>query len=199
MKINGTNITIVRGESFTLDYSFVNKDGSPFIISNQLAHPYLLISVVSNTFNTDNTYKHNVWCDANVYYRFKSTTAIEIPNTSYFDPVTYPNKGVDVTGREYCNDCVFKSVADGKYYVYKYESQPGAGNAGYYVYDTRLIYTFDSEITKDWTSQTYYYKIALVNTENVVDENDEEINITFSIPLLAQSVICVVSDVGGVN
>lgn len=199
MKINGTDITIVRGESFTLDFSFVNKDGSPFIISNELPHPYLLISVASNTFNTDNAYKYNVWCDATPYYRFKSTVAIEIPNTQSFDAITYPNKGVDVAGREYCNDCVFKCTSDGKYYVYKYDSSAGAGDAGYYVYNMRLVYVFDSEVTKAWSSQNYYYKIALVNTEIEVEEGDEEVNTTFTVPLLTQSVIYVVSNIGGVN
>lgn len=199
MNVNGTNLTIKRGETFTVDFSFTNKDDSPFIVSSELTHPYLLFSVVSNSFATENAYEYNVWCDLRKYYRFKSTTAIEINNINSFDVATYPDVDTDANGRQYCNDCVFKCKADGKYYVYKYESQDGAGDAGYYEYELRLVLGLDSDVTAQWSSQTYTYSISLVESEEEVTSDVERVSVVFNIPLLEKATIYVAANVGGNN
>lgn len=171
MRVSGNNIMIHTGESFTIDKYFVNKDGSPYVISNKLKNPYILISVCSNSYNTRNNYKYNQWCDVSNFYRFASTQAYQLDddnplpsNLTILDPSI--GRITNNTGATtyYCDDTIF--VHQGEYYLFVYSSNPKetSSYAGSYVkYELRFIANFDSEITKNWSSQQYNYSITLVS------------------------------------
>ena len=203
MRVYGQNITIHRGESFTVDFLLTNKDGSPFIVSSEMTHPYYLVSVVSNVYNTKNEYEYNVWCDLSKSYRFKDTHAVS--KTGAINTWTAPsdyldNIGVALDGLEYYNACVFYSTITKKYYVYKYTDDV---TAAYVECDdinlNRLVLSFPTEVTQEWSGQNYTYSIRLVETEQAVTANTEEPVITSSIPVLSNGNIQVDESIGGNN
>lgn len=203
MRTDGINITIRRGEAFTVDYLLTNADGSPYIVSSELIHPYILVSVASNSFSTKNAYEYNQWCDLIDYYRFEDTNVVTIANIS-----TEPegasflnNLAKDASGRYYYKLAVFYCTADGKYYVYKRQAPAGyTGDdaaAGYYEYKFRIVASFDTDVTKDWSSQSYTYRISLVSLTDTFDT--EGVETQLSVPLIADGTIKVLNSVGGVN
>jgi hypothetical protein len=82
MRLNGNEITIVRGESFSIDRTIVNRDGSPYIISNRLRNPHILITVADNAFlsKASKVYKYFLsLADAPL---FTVTNPVDIKKTS---------------------------------------------------------------------------------------------------------------------
>lgn len=66
MKVYNNEITIHRGETFTIDRVIQNRDGSPYIIFNpqsEDAEARLLISVARNYYGVNETepYRLNIW------------------------------------------------------------------------------------------------------------------------------------------
>ena len=43
MQVLRNELKVYRGENFTIDKLLKNRDGSPYIISNELQNPYWLI------------------------------------------------------------------------------------------------------------------------------------------------------------
>jgi hypothetical protein len=70
METNRHAIKAHRGETFTIDKVLRNKDGSPYIISNEIKNPYLLISVVDASHSQENRFFRNYWLDLQNYPRF---------------------------------------------------------------------------------------------------------------------------------
>lgn len=70
MESNRHAIKAYRGETFTIDKVLRNKDGSPYIISNEIKNPYLLISVVNASHSQENRFFRNYWLDLQNYPRF---------------------------------------------------------------------------------------------------------------------------------
>ena len=61
MTLKGNEMTVQRGETFTIDRLIVNRDGSPFIISSKYKNPYILLTVASTKYNQNNRYVANWW------------------------------------------------------------------------------------------------------------------------------------------
>lgn len=82
MRLNGNEISIVRGESFSIDRTIVNRDGSPYIVSNRLRNPHILITVADNAFlsKASKVYKYFLsLADAPL---FTVTNPVDIKKTS---------------------------------------------------------------------------------------------------------------------
>lgn len=61
MKVFNNEITIHRGETFSMDKVIQNKDGSPYIVSRRLKNPCVLVSVSTTRYAQDERYKLNKW------------------------------------------------------------------------------------------------------------------------------------------
>lgn len=78
MKTYGNEITIHRGESFTIDKFIVNKDGSPYIVSNQLLNPHIRISISDSLYEQEGRYVSNYFLNLSKLPRFVSTIPVDI-------------------------------------------------------------------------------------------------------------------------
>lgn len=137
-------IIIQRGESFTIDKSVRNRDGSPYIVSSQYDNPYILITVASNRHD----YEYNAinwWLDLSTLPKFLNTqpkkiTSFDYTNTIGEEPYEYLYYVDDIT------KC--------KYFDY---------DDIWHDYDFRIVHTFLHSITKNWVGQNYVYSIRLVS------------------------------------
>lgn len=78
MKIHGNEITVHRGETFTIDFSFVNKDDSPYVVSNRVDNPYILIAVTDSKFMVADRYIKNYWLNLSNWHKFYYTRVLDI-------------------------------------------------------------------------------------------------------------------------
>lgn len=76
METNRHSIKAYRGETFTVDKVLRNKDGSPYIISNELPNPYLLLSVSSSEYAQKDRIIRNYWLSLENFPRFTLTQPI---------------------------------------------------------------------------------------------------------------------------
>lgn len=144
MTIKGNEMTVVRGETFTIDRYIVNRDGSPYIVSSEYTNPYLLLTVSSARYSQDERYIANWWLSLEELPRFKSTVPIKI---SSFD---FVNVQEDEPGDYlyYVDD-----VKTCKYFDENYV---------WHEYNFRLIHNFLHSVTSQWIEQSYLYSIRLV-------------------------------------
>lgn len=140
MQLKGNEMTVTRGETFTIDRTIVNRDGSPFVISSEWNNPYILITVSSSSYNQENRYVLNVWLSLKDVPVFHNTTILEAKTEDDID-----------------FDALYSY--NGKYV---YLSKVVDGNKILEEYSLRIIYPFTHEITKDWVEQSYLYSIRLV-------------------------------------
>lgn len=78
MILQGNEITIHKGETFTLDYLIKNKDNSPYIISNKLSNPYYLLSLSTTRYYQQDRMLRNYWLNLANNLLFTNTVAIDI-------------------------------------------------------------------------------------------------------------------------
>lgn len=190
MKTLNNEMIITRGETFTMDKLLQNKDGSPYIISSKLEHPYWLITISSSDFEIAERYTKRYKLDLTEYPRFLYTNAMSFkeifPNNAWFEEVTTP---VIVDGRE----CIASVVVDGKVvgveptdYVF-YLTKDGLTHYKYakiinstikwYTYECRLIKAFSANDTLELSAQSYLYSISLID-----DRSDDSICKTILLP-----------------
>lgn len=159
MTIKGNEMTVLRGETFTIDRTIVNRDGSPFIVSSEYQNPYLLLTVASTRYDEmPDGYKVNWWLnldemvgeDGNIVKlpRFKSTRPIQI---SKFD-----TESEELIGYEPLEDLFCVITDDGP--MYKYFDEAGV----WHEYEFRIIHHFLHSVTTEWIEQSYLYSIRLV-------------------------------------
>uniref|UniRef100_UPI0040257F90 hypothetical protein n=1 Tax=Alloprevotella sp. TaxID=1872471 RepID=UPI0040257F90 len=153
MQLKGNEMTVTRGETFTIDRTIVNRDGSPFVISSEWNNPYILITVSSSSYNQENRYVLNVWLSLKDVHTFHNTTILEAKSGN----VEYILNGESIHLSEISSDVLYSY--DGKYI---YLSEVVDGNKILEEYSLRIIYPFTHEITKDWVEQSYLYSIRLV-------------------------------------
>lgn len=155
MRINGNDLIVYRGETFTIDRSVFNRDDSPFVISNQLENPYILVNVSSATYTQSNRYVRNWWLDLSDLRRFYSTNAIELDNFDAGLPEEYEP-----------DEALFFVTNDDGTKTYKMWNED-AQQFEDYVF--RIVKSFTHEDTREWVEQDYSYSISLVtgaSTEN---------------------------------
>lgn len=196
MKVFGNLISIQRGEEFTIDFTLVNKDDTPYIIPIELPIPYILITVGSNSFNTENAYVLNQWCDLTHSPRFQSTEIEAYTGTTPSDYYEEGNTSILGEGSGaviYYNKCVFYNSTDGKYYYYT--------ENGYVEYSFSVRVAFSTDITSEWWAQQYTYDITLVSgaelNPSAASESDYSDKITTRIPILVGGTITVSNQIGG--
>lgn len=78
MKTLNNEIEIHRNESFAIDKTIANRDGTPYVISCKLKNPYFLLAVSSTRFNRDDRYMYNKWLELEDIPRFLSTVPYNI-------------------------------------------------------------------------------------------------------------------------
>lgn len=188
MKTHGNQITIHRGESFTIDKYIVNKDESPYIVSNALENPHLRISVSDSLYEQNGRYILNTYLNLSKLPRFVNTNAVDItlfrktPNgaqsyTSFDDMTGLPSGyiGNSLVMYERENEAVFcNKLSDGRT-IYRYLS-----NGHWRDYSFRLIKSFSNELTRNWNGQNYWYDITLVSgpmTDGVFTRFDTKLSI----------------------
>lgn len=195
MKTFNNELTIRRGETFTIDKTIQNKDGSPYIISSKLKNPYFLITVSTTRYQQENRYLSNYWLDLSDYPRFLSTQAFDLLSlTSEANGETpmYPNGFSDITARsssvstvgDYLvygyigdklifldyTDCVFYVEDEDGNRIYKYWNDSvseSGGRIGWQDYDCKIVKTFLQEDTSQWVEQSYVYSIRLVSGQSM--------------------------------
>lgn len=176
MQVHNNQITVTRGESWTLSKKIENQDGSPFIISSRIKEPYFLVTVASSLYNTPDRYVFNKWLELKDIPRFECTNAIRLADYGLkFSDNTLPfldndgNGENDFTGDEtsgYSNIAIFyektpEGVINYKYWEY-IDNIEGNYSGRWVPYECLLVTHFGSDVTRNWISQNYYYQILLV-------------------------------------
>ena len=77
MKTFNNEVVIHRGETFSMDKLVENKDGSPYIVSNKLQNPYVLVSVSTTRYEQNKRYLLNQWLPLSNKVRFSITDPID--------------------------------------------------------------------------------------------------------------------------
>lgn len=220
MKVFNNEITIHRGETFSMDKVIQNKDGSPYIVSRRLKNPCVLVSVSTTRYAQDERYKLNKWLrltnklfDSTEPFDLKSLTTepngttAKYPN-GFSDIKTYTTEGEYAPYVAYgyignnlviCdyNDCVFYVKDNEGVRDYRYWDK----NAnGWVKYEFRVTCPFTQAETSQWIEQSYVYSITLVSGE--WNDNREEKDPPFSSfdsvqPLLIPTKLSVLSSING--
>ena len=131
MQVRNNEITVQRGESWTMSKKIRNKDGSPFIVSSELANPYWLVTIASVRYEQKDRYILNKWLELSNCPRFKYTQPIELAkyglkfsdNTLPFIDLDEDGDNNDFTGDEtsgYSNIAIFYEKDFNGVISYKY-------------------------------------------------------------------------------
>lgn len=186
MILNGNEMTVYRGETFTIDRTIVNRDNSPFIVSSEYNNPYILLTITSTKYNQENRYLANWWLDLTDLPRFPNTVVKEISSVN--------------SASEYADDEPMQFVYhDNKTGKYQYLKEYNVGeDALFEDYEFRIIHAFTHDITKDWVEQTYLYSIRLVAGRKTDEKSNRPID-SFDVvqDILTPTKMNVLSDLNG--
>ena len=153
MIVRGNDLYVRRNETFTIDRTIVNKDGSPYIISSEFTNPYYLFTITSERYSTADRYVANFWINLKDVVRFNETNFKIISS-----------------------DDLTEAVKDGvRKYLYKIES---TNEYKYFdnvdaitltPYENRFTIALSQDITKDWIEQNYLYSLKLVSGKSTTE------------------------------
>lgn len=196
MKTFNNEIIIHRGETFSIDKTVQNKDGSPYVISSKLNNPYFLLTVSTTRYEQEDRYLKNYWLDLSNFPKFLSTQAFDLKSlmsTNNGTEPMYPNGFDDITSRSFndanstyyiaygyiegklvfldYNDCVFYVDDENGNRIYKYwDNSVVKGNVvGWLNYKCKIVKAFSHEDTSKWVEQSYTYSIKLVSGQLMSD------------------------------
>lgn len=219
MQVHGNEITVHRGESWTLSKKIRNKDGSPYIISNALTNPYWLITISSQLYTENDRYVLNKWLDLSDFLRFHYTRPMRLKdiNLDYnFNNISIPTgyEGDETSG--YANIAIFYDIDNDGVISYKYweyiNNIEGDYDGQWVDYECPIVTTFTTEITKNWYEQNYYYNIVLIdgistldylrevaygvgiNIEDSFDDTDEVEKLFNAIKEIDEALLCEIKD-----
>lgn len=181
MRTYGNEIVVQRGESFTIDKSIRTANGDPYIISNHLTNPYIVLTVSSSEHAQNNRYVHNYWLKG--FKTFYLTSPIKLSDilSSASGESLYPNGFSDITELntdESGNVYLVAGYYNGKYTVFEpsdavFYVEDFDGKKTYKYWDVdlnswedyrfRITKTFQSSDTKAWVPQNYVWSIQLVS------------------------------------
>lgn len=139
MILYNNEITVHRGESFTLERTIVNHDGSPYIVSKAEQNPYIAITVAAARYDQTGRYNKTWWLSLKDFPRFKYTTVKDIKN--------YTDKRTDAA-----YDYLYNVNGDYRYWDGKQ----------YVPYAFSFVKIFDTDTTNEWVEQNYLYDIKHV-------------------------------------
>ncbi len=205
MQVFRNELKVYRGENFTIDKLLINRDGSPYIISNELQNPYWLISVSNTQYAQEKRYVKNYWLSLEKFPRFSLTNVFNFKDIKVSET---SNESVYNTFKDmaeqnglisgYLNGVyveidlnVYAVLTDGKEFKYW-------NGSSFVNYECRIVKTFSTDDTKEWQSQNYLYSIQLVSGPKK-QEGPEPIVPHSSYPILAPTVINVIDYVQGDN
>lgn len=146
MKVFGTELQVHTNETFSLDFTVTNRDGSPYIISSKISNPYILLTIASNDKILDNRYIKNYWLKlSDKFPKFVNTV-----------PVKY--KGDFSTGRlpEGHDALEYLYYNDEGYYYWDEELDK------FVKYEFRFVKSFSNADTSNWLPGSYKYSITVV-------------------------------------
>lgn len=199
MRIYADRIQIERAEAWTYDVLFQNRDGSPFIISNQLDNPYIVVTVASSRYDQQNRYIANFWCDVKKRYpTFYCTQPIqieavdgvvEVPLKALSDDIRTDIFNKDQTYGTYC---VYSCEIEGTMRYYQWVPNDSDGisgqNGSYVEYTFPFDQLFTSEITKTWVERNYVFGVKL--TAGTANEGYDDSDVTAR-PLVTEDSVMV--------
>lgn len=181
MRVYADRIQVERGESWSYDVYFQNRDGSPFIVSSQLQNAYILVTVASSKYTQNGRYIANFWNKvSDGHPTFYSTQVFELTGETMPTPENglSPEIQADIAakGCTFSNYCVYKWVdANG---VAQYKRWTGTA---YEDYDFHFVITFPTDITLEWIEQNYVFGIKLLSG---VENPDYDPDIEGSRPII---------------
>lgn len=199
MRSSNHELIIQRGETVSLDFVLENKDGSPYIVGNDLINPHYLITISSSLYNQNGRVSLRYWIPVDLTFDY--TQVIKLSDIkkeqygyeeAYWDmpdglseglPTGYFNN-VYVTFEE--GDCVFES--NGKFWYYK---------NGLKEYNSHLVINFPGKDTEKLSEQNYVYNIRLVGGSNLNSKKPDVNDIDNSIPILPSTKLSVLSNLTG--
>ena len=183
MRMNGNEITIQRGEAFTIDKVLINEDGSPYIVPYDIYDARLVLRISNSKYQTDKRYvKEYTIRDFERLETEMTVNLKEILSSPSGEPC-YPNGFSDIVGLTPVTADTFEGmcVAAGWYngqYIYftpgdvvfyvidqngkrHYKYWPDYDSEGWEDYEFRFIISFPSTDTLQWVAQTYYWSLTV--------------------------------------
>lgn len=214
MKVYNHELTIRRNETFTIDKTLENKDGSPFILSNQLKNPYFVVTVCSSLYNQSNVYKYNKWLPVRVP-RFYTTVPVNLADFKGMAGETKYYRGfnhlISSNGKGWLPSGYINGVeviyTDGDDALFYWEDEEGNREYKYlneenkYVdYKLRIVCSFPQFVTRNWIEKVYFYNIDLVTgiLKDPLPPNENPFEVIDGVyPILEPSKINVLSNLKG--
>ena len=214
MRTAGNELTIYRGEGFSMDFTVQSKDDSPYICP-KIEGLHILVVVSDSKYEQNARNKVRYFLPVPEDFKFEVTNVIPLEqltdgdgNSLYSD---FPECSFDEYGDylsayyngELCafsqGDVVFSLMQDGEI-VYKYADYPVGYDRGDSVqvewknYSFRFVHSFLPEETRNWSNGTMYYSVSLVAPASEASENK---NFDLNIPLIGATTITVLSNLEG--
>lgn len=195
MKMIGNDVHIQRGETWSLDFSAVNKRGQPLTLLKIWENPYLVITVTAALYEQKGDFRHSYWLDLSNRWvelpdgstvlepikKFISTEALFLPTLTVADAISYygvANGGrmvLDTTSDfDVTNYLFFVDPASDGDYIYKYvksytlddDGEVDEANVEWADYDFRVVKQFT---TRDWMEQRYLFDIKILAGEHIME------------------------------
>lgn len=219
MKTFNNELVIHRGETFSMDKVVQNKDGSPYIVSNKLKNPYVLVAVSTTRYDQNKRYLLNQWLPLSDKARFSITDPIDLTSfktdvngtvSKYtsFDDVNIRKPVLGSGGK----DCIVSGYIGDRFVFYDYddcvlylENEQGIKEYRYWnlehegllKYEFRITCPFTQDITSQWVEQSYVYSMTLMSGELPASGEPPFANIDTVQPLLTPTKLSVLSSING--
>lgn len=219
MKTFNNELVIHRGETFSMDKVVQNKDGSPYIVSNKLKNPYVLVAVSTTRYDQNKRYLLNQWLPLSDKARFSITDPIDLTSfktdangivSKYtsFDDVNIRKPVIGSGGK----DCIVSGYIGDRFVFYDYddcvlylENEQGIKEYRYWnlehegllKYEFRITCPFTQDITSQWVEQSYVYSMTLMSGELPESGEPPFANIDTVQPLLTPTKLSVLSSING--
>lgn len=227
MKSLNNELFVHRGETFSIDKTIQNKDGSPYIISSKLQNPAFLLTISNTRYEVDKRYIYNRYLKLDEFPRFENTTAVNLKvfksssggttsNYDDFDDITSLSTVTNpVTGVEYDNvvasgwigtEFWISQVGGDVFYV---EDSNGKKTYKYWKYDENNVNGGNWEEYKCRIVTPFFSTLTInwidqnytysINLVDVKVDNDGNIVTPFStdIPILTPTKLTVSSNING--
>lgn len=185
MRIYADRIQVERGEDWTYDVYFQNRDRSPYIVSSKLQNAQILVTVASSKYTQNGRYIANFWNEVAqghpTFYSTEPTVIVDTSATSISNLKSPKNAGVTLpAGQDYDTFSVYAwTDNDGETH---YLHWIGTADLGVYEeYSFHFVQQFPTEITNEWIEQSYVFGIKLVGG---IENPDYDPNNLESRPLL---------------
>lgn len=194
MQLHGNEITIHQGEAFTFHRILKNRDGTPYIISDELVNAHFLLTITNTLYAQSGRYLKKYWLKiSDNLPTFDLTVPLHIKNLKNAAGETLYNTLDSITSFPitcYING-EYVSVGDRYAVFYDDDKKYKYWDDGWKNYECRIIKPISSDDTSNWSISTYLYSIQLVTGERGECGLSRIDN---SIPILSPAKIKVISN-----